>query len=93
MKKLKKVSPRFVSKAFCFHAAMEDAKRKGHVEYGVAFAIDKMYGGGVHGNAVLFLEDHHTKNDVQVAAARVTALHFFDNLLVLDSRDVVAMAA
>lgn len=93
MKKLKALPANFLPDSFCAHVAIEEARSRGHVEYGVTFAISKAYGGNAYGNAVLFREDHHTREDVQIAAARVTALHFFDGLLVVDVEEAGALAA
>jgi hypothetical protein len=61
------------------------AKRKYQAEFGVFYSAERpgQVGDDV-GNVVLFREPHHTDKEVKIAAARINALYFYDQLYVTD---------
>ena len=61
------------------------AKQNDQEEFGVFYSAERPGQiGDEIGEVVLFREPHHTDRDVKVAAARITALYFYDNLYVTD---------
>lgn len=64
---------------------LASAKRNNQAEFGVFYSADRPgQVGDKVGNVVLFREAHHTDKEVKIAAARINALYFFDQLYVTD---------
>jgi len=61
------------------------AKQSNQEEFGVFYSADRPgQVGDKVGNVVLFREPHHTDREVKIAAARISALYFFDQMYVTD---------
>ncbi len=66
------------------------AEVKNQKEYGIYFSFVEFNPG--EQSVVLYLEPHHTRREIEIAAARVQALNFFERMYAVKIDDL-AMAA
>jgi hypothetical protein len=66
------------------------AEVKKDKEYGIYFAFVELEPDQT--SVVLYLEPHHTRREIEIAAARIQALHFFDRMLAVTIDDLAVAA-
>lgn len=66
------------------------AEVKEDKEYGIYFAFVELIPG--ENAVILYLEPQHTPREVEIAAARIQALHFFDRMLAVAINELSAAA-
>lgn len=85
MKKKLKALPLSIHQLVDLIEARDIAKSARQAEYGVPFTIEKYTEGEkTLSRAILFQDAGHTKRELSIAAARVNALHFVEQVFVTD---------